>query len=45
MAIRITATLWNWTGRESDQDSISQEKNSKEGYENNYVSNAHNLNT
>jgi len=38
MAIRITATLWNCTRREKDQDSISQGKNSNEGYENNYAS-------
>jgi len=45
MAIRITATQWNWTRREKDQDSISQGKNSKEGYENNYASSVHNRDT
>ena len=45
MAIKITATPWNWTRLEDDQDSISRGKNSKGGYENNYVSNAHSLDT
>jgi len=45
MAIRITATLWNWTRREKDQGSTSQRKNSKEGYENNCASGAHNRDT
>ena len=45
IAMRITAALWNWTRRESDRGSISPEKNSKEGYENNYVSNTHNVDT
>jgi len=45
MAIKITATPWNWTRLGNDQDSISQGKNSKGGYENNYVSNAHSLDT
>jgi len=42
-AIKITATLWNWTRLGNDQDSTSQGKNSKGGYENNDISNAHNL--
>jgi len=45
MAIKITATPWNWTRLGDDQDSISRGKNSKGGYENNYVSNAHSLDT
>jgi len=45
MAIRTTATLSNWTRLENDQDSISQGKNSNEGYESNYVSSARGLDT
>jgi len=45
MAMTITATQWNWTRHEKDQDSISQGKNSKEGYENNYASSVHNQDT
>jgi len=44
-AIRTTATLWNWTRLEDDQDSTSQGKNSKEEYEDNYVSSLHNSDT
>ena len=45
MAIRTTATLWNWTPLGNDRDSISRGKNSKGGYENNYASSAHNRDT
>jgi len=45
MPIRTTATPWNWTLPENDQDLTSQEKNSKEECKNNYVSNAHNRDT
>jgi len=39
------ATLWNWRRLRGDQGSTSRGKNSKGEYENNYVSNAHNLDT
>jgi len=45
MAIRTTATPWNWMLPGNEQGSTSQEKNSKAGFANNHASNAHNLDT
>jgi len=42
-AIRTTATPWNSRRPGDDQDSTSQGKNFKAASENNYASNAHNL--